>query len=73
MNKEAPIGADFDMTISLIITEGIGTNWCLFIHSNCAPERYCHIKIGTNWCGSSYDSICHESCDIKIGTNWCRS
>ena len=31
MNKEAPIGADFDMTISLIITEEIGTNWCLFI------------------------------------------
>ena len=50
MNKEAPIGADFDMTISLIITEGIGTNWCLFIHSNCAPKRYCQIKIGTNWC-----------------------
>ena len=40
MNKEAPIGADFDLTISLIITEGIGTNWCLFSHSNCAPERY---------------------------------
>ena len=31
MNKEAPIGAEFDLTISLIITEGVGTNWCLFI------------------------------------------
>ena len=29
MNKEAPIGADFDLTISLIITEGIGAS--LFI------------------------------------------
>ena len=31
-SRSAPIGADFDLTISLIITEGIGTNWCLFIH-----------------------------------------
>ena len=46
MNKEAPIGADCDLTISLIITEVIGTNWCLFIHCNCAPERY--YQIATN-------------------------
>ena len=26
----------------------IGTNWCLFIHSNCDNDRYCHIKIGSN-------------------------
>ena len=46
-------------------------NWCLFIYSNCAPERYCQIKIGTNWCRFWYDNISHYRHRRSIGTNWC--
>ena len=45
ISKSAPIGADLDLTISLRSTVRINKE---------APigddERYCQIKIGTNWC-----------------------
>ena len=41
------------------------------IYSNIANERYCHIKIGTNW-GIFCFTFANESyCHIKIGTRWC--
>ena len=60
-SRSAPIGADFDMTISLIITEGIGTNWCrLFDLILTVLLRDIHRrKIGTNGCLFIYSHNAH--------------
>ena len=54
ISKSAPIGADLDLTISLRSTVRINKEAPIgadsFCDSFCDDERYCQIKIGTNWC-----------------------
>ena len=45
MNKEAPIGADSFCEI----LSNQNRHQLVPLYSFC-DERYCHIKIGTNWC-----------------------
>ena len=66
ISKSAPIGADLDMTLSLRSTVRMNKEAPTGADSFCDNERYCQIKIGTNWC------LCDERyCHVKIGTNWC--
>ena len=50
ISKSAPIGADLDLTISLRSTVRINKEAPIGADSFCDDERYCQIKIGTNWC-----------------------
>ena len=50
ISKSAPIGADLDLTISLRSTVRMNKEAPIGADSFCDHERYCHIKIGTNWC-----------------------
>ena len=52
ISKSAPIGADLDLTISLRSTVRINKEAPIGADFFCDNERYCHIKIGTNWCRS---------------------
>ena len=50
ISKSAPIGADLDLTISLRSTVRTNKEAPIGADSFCDNERYCQIKIGTNWC-----------------------
>ena len=50
ISKSGPIGADLDLTISLRSTVRINKEAPIGADSLCDDERYCQIKIGTNWC-----------------------
>ena len=50
ISKSAPIGADLDLTISLRSTVRMNKEAPIGADSFCDHERYCQIKIGTNWC-----------------------
>ena len=50
ISKSAPIGADLDLTISLRSTVRMNKEAPISADSFCDNERYCQIKIGTNWC-----------------------
>ena len=50
ISKSAPIGADLDLTISLRSTVRMNKEAPIGADSFCDNERYCQIKIGTNWC-----------------------
>ena len=50
VSKSAPIGADLDLTISLRSTVRMNKEAPIGADSFCDNERYCQIKIGTNWC-----------------------
>ena len=69
ISKSAPIGADLDLTISLRCTVRMNKEAPIGADSFCDNERYCQIKIGTNWCLFSLSN--ERYCQIKIGTNWC--
>ena len=69
ISKSAPIGADLDLTISLRSTVRMNKEAPIGADSFCDNERYCQIKIGTNWCLFSLSN--ERYCQIKIGTNWC--
>ena len=50
ISKSAPIGADLDLTISLRSTVRMNKEAPIGADSFCDNERYCQVKIGTNWC-----------------------
>ena len=50
ISKSAPIGADLDLTVSLRSTVRMNKEAPIGTDSFCDNERYCQIKIGTNWC-----------------------
>ena len=50
ISKSALIGADLDMTLSLRSTVRMNKEAPTGADSFCDNERYCQIKIGTNWC-----------------------
>ena len=70
MNKEAPIGAD-SFCDNERYCHNQNRHQLVPLYSFC-DERYCHIKIGTNWCLFIHSNCAPERyCRIKIGTNWC--